>query len=708
MRWSVVLVASLLLITGAAIGATLRVPQDYPTIQAAVESARPGDEVVISPGTYGGGVFVDKDLTLRGEGEVILAGGFVPSEDQINLEALYGLLAHSPRLSFTVRICILVNGAHVILENLALERADIGLWATEEAEVSCRKLAAAASYWDVVGQGNAQLALEGCEFGPTIGAGLFLSDSAMAELASCTFQVEPSRGPAGTGLEVFPDPELYPAAVFLKDSARLRLEGCELLGGRAGVRGTVGVSLGLGEQVAELSRCAVRGFYQGFLVASGRLELADSRIQDCTFGLIAAPDAEVELLENTWEGCERLAIWAWRGAMVTGADNIFSGNLVDLAGYADPGLRRPLHRAELLEARYPSPDFSSLQEAVDAVLPGGMVVLAAPVAEGATLVKDLTLRGVEGLGPGEAFLSLVGGVEVRVEKVPFSGQGEVLVAAGRLTMNGVRFSGEGEGENLMKGGIDLLAGASAALEDCVFEGYVAPIRIWQGAGTVELRSCVLRRGGTGIWAEKAEDVCLAGCTISGFSRGVYLDGGSLLAIDTGFFSNGTSLFLDAHAGAVCRDCTFAPSGTAVVLGPRATFEGEGCVFRGGAGPAIRTAALKGFELTLRGSRIENVQGDALYLMSTGSANLEECSIQGNAGAGIRLGAGAELSLTGCTIAGNRWGILIEAKSCELAVYKRTFTGAISGGGNEISGNTEADLCPAYPGPPWPADFLAND
>ena len=439
------LLAPLLLTTGASIGATLRVPQDYSTIQAAIESASPGDEVVISPGTYEGGVFVDKDLTLRGESEITLAGGFVPSEDQIDLKALYGLLALNPRLSFTVRVCILVNGAHVILENLAIERADIGLLATEEAEVSCRKLAAAASYWDVVGQGNARLALEGCEFGPAIGAGLSLSDSAVAELASCTFQVEPSLGPTGTGLEVLLDPELYPAAVFLKDSARVRLEGYELSG-----------------------------------------------------------------------------------------------------------------------------------------------------------------------------------------------------------------------------------------------------------------------GGTGVWAEKAEDVCLAGCTISGFSRGVYLDGGSLLATDTSFFGSGTSLFLDAHAGAVCRDCTFAPSGTAVVLGPGATFEGEGCAFRGGAGPAIRTAALKGFELTLRGSRIEDVQGDALYLMSTGSANLEECSIQGNAGAGIRLGAGAELSLTGCTIAGNRWGILIEAKSCELAVYKRTFTGAISEGGNEISGNTEADLCPVYPGPPWPVDFLTNN
>jgi len=685
-------------------GATLQVPQDYPTIQAAIDAALPGDEIVISPGTYEGGLFIDKDLTLRGEGEVILKGGFVPSDDQIDYEALYGLLVLNPNFSFTVRVCILVNDAHVTLENLAIEQANLGLLAAKKAEVSCRKLTVAASYWDVVGQGHTRLALEGCEFGPADGAGLFLSDSAEAELVNCTFQVRASQGPAGTGLEVFPDPGLYPSAVSLKDSAEARLVGCELSEVGPEIRGAVGVSLGLGDQAAELYQCTVRGFYHGFLVASGQLELADSRIQNCTIGLLASQDAEVELLENTWERCRRFAIWAWPGARITGADNAFNGNLVDLAGYVDPGLRRPLRRAELTEARYPSPEFSSLQEAVDAVLPGGTVVLTDPVAEGATLAKDLTLRGIEGLGPCEVFLSLIGGAEVMVEEVPFSGLGEVLVAAGKLTLKNVRFSGEGGGE-ILKGGIDLLAGASATLEGCVFEGYVAPIRVWQGADTLELHGCELRQGGTGIWAEKGGDLRLSGCTISGFSRGIYLADGTLVAADTSFSDNGTSLFLDVHAGAVCHGCTFAPSGTAVVLGPGAAFEGEGCVFRGGAGPAIRTAALKGFELTLRDSRIEDVQGDALYLMSTGSATLEGCVIQGNASAGIRLGAGANLSLTYCTITGNRWGILIEAKLCELAIYKRSFTGAISGAGNAIAGNSEVDLCPPYPGDPWPAGFL---
>ncbi len=687
-------------------GATLRVPQDYPTVQAAVAAASPGDEIMIAPGTYEGGLFIDKDLTIRGEGEVIVRGGFVPSEDQIDLGSLYGPLALSPRLSFNVRVSFLVKGARVVIENLSLERADIGLLATGEAEVSCRKLTAAASFWDVVGQGNARLSLEECEFGPTRGDGLFLSDSAEAELVSCGFRVSSTQGPAYLSLEMVPDPGLYPTAVFVKDSTRARLEGCELEA--SGSKGHTGVSLGQGDQVVELSRCTVRGFYQGILAGQGRLEITGSHIQDCTFGLLASPDAEVTVSGNTWEGCGKFAIWAWPGAKVAGADNLFRGNRVDLAGYADPGLRQPLRRAELPEVHYPSPDFSSLQEAVDAALPGGTVVFTAPVAEGATLAKDLTIRGGEDLGPSEAFLSLVGGARLAVEGVPFSGRAEILVAAGRLTMRGARFSGNGGGEGPMKGGIDLLAGASADFEDCVFEDYVAPIRVWQGASTLELRDCELQRGGTGIWADGAGEIRLAGCTISGFTRGIYLSGTSLFAADTSFAGNGTSLFLDARAGAVCRDCSFAPSGTAVVLGPGTRFEGEGCSFRGGAGPAIRTAALKGFELVLKGSRIEDVGSDALYLMATGSADLEGCVIQGNAGAGIRLGAGTKLSLTGCTVTGNRWGILLEAKLCELSVYKRSFTGAISGTGNDVSGNTEADLCPPYPGAPWPAGFLGGE
>jgi hypothetical protein len=58
---------------------TLRVPEDFDTIQAAVDAAEPGDLVLIAPGTYEEAVDVTTDdLTIRGldRNEVILDGGF--------------------------------------------------------------------------------------------------------------------------------------------------------------------------------------------------------------------------------------------------------------------------------------------------------------------------------------------------------------------------------------------------------------------------------------------------------------------------------------------------------------------------------------------------------------------------------------------------------------------------------------------------------
>lgn len=58
---------------------TLRVPQDYPTIQRAVDAARPGDLILISPGVYREEIVVTTpSLTLRGldRNRVILDGQF--------------------------------------------------------------------------------------------------------------------------------------------------------------------------------------------------------------------------------------------------------------------------------------------------------------------------------------------------------------------------------------------------------------------------------------------------------------------------------------------------------------------------------------------------------------------------------------------------------------------------------------------------------
>jgi nitrous oxidase accessory protein NosD len=66
--------------------AIINVPTDYPTIQAAVNAASPGDTIVVAAGTYNETVNIDKSLTLEGAQAGVDARGRSGSESVINAD----------------------------------------------------------------------------------------------------------------------------------------------------------------------------------------------------------------------------------------------------------------------------------------------------------------------------------------------------------------------------------------------------------------------------------------------------------------------------------------------------------------------------------------------------------------------------------------------------------------------------------------------
>jgi nitrous oxidase accessory protein NosD len=51
-----------------------------------------------------------------------------------------------------------------------------------------------------------------------------------------------------------------------------------------------------------------------------------------------------------------------------------------------------------------------------------------------------------------------------------------------------------------------------------------------------------------------------------------------------------------------------------------------------------------------------------------------------------------------------YGIVLYVKACGFKDAPETFKGTIEGVRNEVRGNYKGDLCPPYPGPPWPEGF----
>ncbi|UCG45484.1 MAG: right-handed parallel beta-helix repeat-containing protein, partial [Candidatus Bathyarchaeota archaeon] len=106
--------------------ATLRVPLEYPTIQAAVNAAASGDIIEVDAGTYFENVIVNQTVTIQGfsaTSTIVDGGGtnvvFYIQEDNVELRDLTiqnggtysGVIIYYPNNALTIRNTRIVNNA---------------------------------------------------------------------------------------------------------------------------------------------------------------------------------------------------------------------------------------------------------------------------------------------------------------------------------------------------------------------------------------------------------------------------------------------------------------------------------------------------------------------------------------------------------------------------------------------------------------------
>jgi hypothetical protein len=224
--------------------------------------------------------------------------------------------------------------------------------------------------------------------------------------------------------------------------------------------------------------------FDGILVTnSSQLKLINSKVVGNGgdffggHGLILQDSATVESQGSSFLDNRGCGIFVQsQTANVKGTAQEFRGNGADLCGYAPVAFRKALvPQTDKTQLAVPG-DYRSLQEAVDAVAPGGTITIAEGVYEtGFTLWKPVILRGA---GRGETTLkaqpgrSLVGSILSQADGVTleaFSVTGsleEGLLVYSQATLNRIQFFKNGGG--VFSGALTIAGSATVTLQNIQF------------------------------------------------------------------------------------------------------------------------------------------------------------------------------------------------------------------------------------------------
>lgn len=593
------------------------------SLQVALDEAPAGAVICLPAGTWTENVRVTKPITLQGEGPdktilrsaqlaqpVLAVGPLIEPTGPVVLIGMaltsatgncsdLGGCAHGLRVSGT---------ATVEVERCAFSgNAGTGITVRDEATVTVQKSVVRANNgYGVLIAGQARVRLVATTVSGNRSTGIWIADTAHLDLAQSTVTQCEAHGLWIRDQSTFTATDSTISScdghgLWVRDTASADLSGCTIAGHRDS-----GIWV---EHDAEirLASCTIEQTWDGVVARNNsRVRIENSAVSavrwdgiklqgtvwasivGSTFrggqgsGIHVGDAAQAEIRDNRIESWIAHGVLGLSRFQPIGEGNRLANNGVDLSGNIPGSLRMSLHPPDQEAVRFPNPNYATVQQAVDAVLPGGRLILAEGIyLGGITLGKHLRIEA-EGIvlltarSRGESpVLSLVDGANLAMSGVAlgYGSEGLTLGGNGRATLSdcvisdnthGVHATGTARVDLLrcsvsrnQRGGVWLWDNAQGDIRETAFTANGLCGIGLGGASTASIERCRITESGwtAGIAVRDSAHAHLVGNTIAGnYGVGVALFHELCVGpryVFTGRVTGGQNVFADNNKGHVC-------------------------------------------------------------------------------------------------------------------------------------------------------------
>jgi parallel beta-helix repeat protein len=415
---------------------------------------------------------------------------------------------------------------------------------------------------------------------------------------------------------------------------------------------------------------------------AARLTLSRALIAENFDGIVVRDSAQLELRASTLTENRYCGLRVLSGK-VTGEPNELRGNGADLCGFAPSSLRKPL-AAQTDKTRLTVPgDLQSIQEAIDAIAPGGTVLLqnGATYDVGLTIWKPVTLRG-------EATLTALPERQLVLS---------LTAEAQSVVIDGVTITGS-RGDGL------LLYGQALLQNTQITKNADDGVEI-SGAAIVQFKNTsISSNGDDGLFVSEKAQVTLANSTVSeNKGDGIEARDSSVIKLQNAQISNNGLRGLDVRIAAQLelsesRLVGNKADGGVVRDSAQARLESVQILGNGANGLVVTDKALG----VIANSTLSANASNGLEVSGTATAEIRRTVVQGNGSAeaclradqlcnGVVIVGDAQVRFIDSAVRANAdWGIMAWLRRCgaPFDFFRGTvaFEGANTIEGNNKSGN----------------------